>query len=126
MTHLTLKAQPTTQPSVPTEATSILVSSQHQQTVRSVSWSTDGKMLASGANDAQLLIWDLNGNVHVRKQLADAVRATAWSPDGQQLAVGAANLVMFLNPLTGNTLAQPVPTHMAAVTTVAWCPRQPL
>ncbi len=126
MMHLTVKAQPTTQPIIPTAATSMLVFSQHQQAVRSVSWSTDGKMLASGANDAQLLIWDLNGNVHVQKQLADAVRATAWSPDGQQLAVGAANLVMFLNPLTGNALAQPVPTHMAAVTTVAWSSRQPL
>src|SRR5713101_1433374 len=126
MMHLTVKAQPTTQPIIPTAATSMLVFSQHQQAVRSVSWSTDGKMLASGANDAQLLIWDLNGNVHVQKQLADAVRATAWSPDGQQLSVGAANLVMFLNPLTGNALAQPVPTHMAAVTTVAWSSRQPL
>lgn len=114
------------QSTIPTTATSMLVFSQHQQAVRSVTWSPDGKMLASGANDAQLLIWDLNGAVHMQKQQADAVRAAAWSPDGQQLAVGAANVVMFLNPLTGTALAQPAQTHTAAVTTLAWSPRQPL
>jgi WD40 domain-containing protein len=123
----TAKTQPAeTQPVLPAKATSMLVFSQHQQTVRSVTWSPDGKMLASGANDAQLLVWDLNGTVQVQKPQAGAVRAVAWSPDGQQLAVGAANMVMFLNPLTGAALAQTTQTHTAAVTTLAWSPRQPL
>src|SRR5260370_20865954 len=76
MTHLTVKAQPTTQPIIPTAATSMLVFSQHQQTVRSVSCSTDGNMLASGANDAQLLICDLNATVHAPTQLSAPSRAT--------------------------------------------------
>jgi len=121
------QAQPTAaQPAIPTTARSLLVFSQHHQTVRSLTWSPDGKMLASGADDAQLLAWDLNGTVHVQKQQAGAVRAVAWSPDGRKLAVGAANLVMFLNPLTGNALAQPKQKHTAAVTTLAWSPRQSL
>jgi hypothetical protein len=113
------------QQTVPTTATSILVFSQHQQTVRSITWAPDGKMLASGANDAQMLIWDLNGTVQVQKRQAGAVRSVAWSPDGQQLAVGAANQVMFINPLKGTTLAQPAQIHTAAVTTLAWSIRQP-
>jgi WD40 repeat protein len=123
----TAQTQPVTpRQTVPAKATSMLVFSQHQQTVRSVTWSPDGNMLASGANDAQLLVWDLNGMVQTQKVQAGAVRAVAWSPDGQQLAVGAANQVLFLNPLTGAMLAQPAQTHTAAVTTLAWSPRQPL
>jgi WD40 repeat protein len=123
----TAQTQPVTpRQTVPAKATSMLVFSRHQQTVRSVTWSPDGKMLASGANDAQLLVWDLNGTVQAQKAQAGAVRAVAWSPDGQQLAVGAANQVLFLNPLTGTMLAQPAQTHTAAVTTLAWSPRQPL
>jgi len=114
-----------TQPAIPAAAKSVLVFSQHRQTVRSLSWSSDGKLLASGANDAQLLTWDLNGTVHVQSKQAGAVRALTWSPDGQQLVVGAANLVMFLNPLTGAALAEPAKMHTAAITTLAWSPRQP-
>src|SRR5207237_9482861 len=70
-----------TQQAVPTNATSMLVFSQHQQPVHSVTWSPDGKMLASGASDARVLIWDLNGTVQARKGQAGAVRSVAWSPD---------------------------------------------
>ena len=110
---------------VPTKATSVLVFSQHQQTVRALTWSSDGKMLASGANDAQLLIWDLQGNVLVRKGQDGAVRSVAWSPDGQQLALGAANQVQFVNPLNGAPIAQPAQIHTDVITTLAWSSRQP-
>ena len=111
---------PVTRQVVPTNATSILVFSQHQQPVRSVTWSPDGKMLASGANDAQLLIWDLNGTVQVRKGQAGVVRGVAWSPDGRQLAVAAANKEQFIIPLDGTLLAQAARIHTGTVTTLAW------
>jgi WD domain, G-beta repeat len=112
-----------TQQVIPTHATSILVFSQHQQPVRSVTWSPDGKMLASGANDAQLLIWDLHGTVQVRKGQAGIVHSVVWSPGGQQLAVGAVNKVQFLNPTSGTLLAQPAGIHTDTVTTLAWSHR---
>ena len=113
-----------TQQAVPTNATSMLVFSQHQQPVHSVTWSPEGKMLASGASDARVFIWDLDGTVQARKGQVAAVRSVAWSPDGQQLAVGAANQVQFLNPLNGTLLAQPAQIHTDAVTTLAWSTRQ--
>jgi WD domain, G-beta repeat len=116
----------TTQPVIPTAAEPVRVFAQHQRTVRSVTWSPGGNMLASGANDAQLLTWDLSGTVHVSLPQANAVRAVAWSTDGQQLAAAVANLVMFFNPLTGAALAQPAQAHTDQVTALAWSPRQPL
>lgn len=113
------------QQTVPTTATSILVFSQHQQTVRSVSWSANGKMLASGANDAQVLIWDLNGTVQVQNKQIGIVHSVSWSPNDQQLAIAAANQVVFLNPLNGTTLAQPAQIHTSTVTTLAWSNRHP-
>ncbi len=114
-----------TQQFVPTKATSVLVFSQHQQPVRTVTWSPDGKKLASGANDAQILIWDLNGTVFVRKGQAGAVRSVAWSLDGQQVAIGAADQVQFLTPSNGTLLARPKQIHTNAITTLAWSNRQP-
>ena len=113
------------QQAVPTKATSMQVFSQHQQTVRSVTWSPDSKMLASGANDALVLIWGLDGTVREEKRQESIVHSVSWSPDGRQLAVGAANQVMFLNPLNGTILAQSTQIHTAAVTTLAWSTRQP-
>ena len=113
------------QQTVPTNAMSMVVFSQHQQTVRSITWSPGGKLLASGASDARVLIWDLNGTVQVRKEQAGAVHSVAWSSDGQQLAVGVANQVLFLNPLNGTVFAQSSHIHTDTVTTLAWSTRQP-
>jgi dipeptidyl aminopeptidase/acylaminoacyl peptidase len=113
-----------TQPAIPTHATSLLVFSQHQQQVRAVTWSPDGRMLASGANDAHVYIWDQNGNVQIRREQVGAVRSITWSPDGQQLAVGAANQVQILSPLNGTILARLAPIHTDDITTLAWSQRQ--
>lgn len=113
------------QPTLPTSAKSLLVFSAHQQPVRSVSWSPDGMLLASGANDAQLFAWGLDGAVQLESRQAGPVRAVAWSPDGQQLVAGALNQLLFLNSATGAILAHSTHTHTAAVTTLAWCAQNP-
>src|SRR6266446_214136 len=111
---------------LPTTARSLLVFTQHQQVVRSVSWSPDGMTLASGANDAQLFAWGLDGAVHLQSKQAGPVRTIARSPDNQQLVAGAVNQLTFLNPATGARLAHSTHTHTAAVTTLAWSAQNPL
>ncbi|HEV2473261.1 MAG TPA: EsaB/YukD family protein [Chthonomonadales bacterium] len=110
---------------VPTRAQAALVFSQHTQPVRSVVWSPDGKLLASGANDAQLFIWDTMGAVQRQQQQSGQVRAVAWSPDGTLLATAATNRLTWLNAQTGAQQAQSRHTHTGTITTLDWSPQAP-
>jgi hypothetical protein len=112
---------PTAAP-LPTTARASLVFAQHRQTVRSLAWSPDGKLLASGSLDGQLLIWNTQGQVQHTFTINGAVRTLAWSPDGTQLALGAGLAVQFLDPYNGTPLTQPLQRHTATVTAVAWAP----
>jgi WD40 repeat protein len=124
-THTNTKPMPQpTKPALPTMAQAQYVFSLHQQPVHAVGWSPDGTMLASGSIDAQLLLWNPNGTVHVRAQPGGPIRAIAWAAGGQQIAVGAAHQVTFLNPQSGTVLAQ-VNGHTAPVTGLAWSVQQP-
>jgi cytoskeletal protein RodZ len=122
----TAQKKPTSTPvSLPTGAQAALVFSQHTQPVRAVAWSPDGMLLASGANDAQMLTWNTAGALQMQQRLSGQVHAVAWSPGGAQLAAAAMNRVTWLNPQTGALLAQSEHTHTGTVTTLAWSPQQP-
>jgi WD40 repeat protein len=67
----------------------------HQDVVRSVSWSPDGRLLATGSAalltdrlEPAVMIWDVSSgqllNILVQQV---AVQSVAFSPDGRQLAV---------------------------------------
>jgi WD40 repeat protein len=109
----------------PASARVSLVFSQHRQTVRAVAWSPGGKTLASGANDRQLLAWNMDGMVQGQQNLAGSVRAVAWSPDNQWLAAGFANQVALFNAANGLARQQVVNAHNKTITTLAWSPQQP-
>jgi WD40 repeat protein len=110
---------------LPTRAMPLFVFTQHQQTVRAVAWAPNGMLLASGASDRQLLTWDLNGQVQLRKMQDATVHAVTWSPGSQHLAAAASNQILFLNAQNGMTEAHSTHTHHATVTTLAWSPQQP-
>jgi WD40 repeat protein len=111
-----------TEPSVPAAFTLLphLTFAGHQQTVRTVAWSPEGTMLASGADDAQLLLWTPDGTIRHHVPHPAPVQALAWSPRGQRVVTGAANQVLFLDASTGTALTQARHAHEASVTSLAW------
>ena len=102
-------------------ATVRLTFSGHQQTVRTVGWSPDSSMLASGADDAQLLVWSPDGAIQQRIPHPASVQSLAWSPESQRLVSGSANQITFFTALTGTILAHST-RHVATVTSVQWTP----
>ncbi len=121
-----MKPQPTTvQNVVPAHAQAQLVFKQHQQTVRALAWSPDGKTLASGGSDQQLLTWSTGGQVQLNKMQRAAIRALTWSPDGQHLACAAATLVLLFNGQSGMVEGQGMDAHHGLVMALAWSSRQP-
>jgi WD40 repeat protein len=112
-------ASTTTEPRI-LSVTPALTFAGHQQTVRVVAWSPDGRFLASGGDDGQLLVWGTDGVVRQRVAHPAAVTALAWSPESGRLVTGAANQVTFLTALTGTILSSFPHDHLATVTGLAW------
>ena len=110
----------TSVPTIPTMLNQGIVFTAHQQIVRTVSWSPDGMTLASGADDAQLLIWGTDGTVHQTVTHPASIHALAWSPDSQRLVTGSNNQVLFLDAQTGAQLARSTHRHTAIITGLAW------
>ncbi|GHP00914.1 hypothetical protein KSF_109610 [Reticulibacter mediterranei] len=97
----------------------------HQQhTVRVVGWSPDGTLLASGGDDAQVLIWRPTGSIQQRIAHPAPVQALAWSPESLRVMTGAGTQVAFFQALTGTRLARSTQRHTSLITSVAWTPNK--
>jgi WD40 repeat protein/predicted transcriptional regulator len=63
----------------------------HSDSVNSVSWSPDGKRLASASNDNTVRIWNVTSGEEIAtfNGHGEVVRTVRWSPDGTRIASAA-------------------------------------
>jgi len=91
--------------------------------VRGVSYSRDGRYLASCSDDQTVRIWDaFTGETMLRyyRGHSHAVTAVAWSPDGTTVASGdSSGVVRVWDAVTGQTRLS-YQGHKARVAALAW------
>ena len=63
----------------------------HSDSVNSVSWSPDGKLLATASNDNTVRIWNVSSGEEMAafNGHGEVVRTVRWSPDGTRIASAA-------------------------------------
>lgn len=78
----------------------MLLFTNHQRRVRAASWSPDGALIASGADDASLLLWTPDGQLRQQIIHPQGVAALAWSPDGKRFVFSMGSQGPCLHHLT--------------------------
>jgi WD40 repeat protein/serine/threonine protein kinase/energy-coupling factor transporter ATP-binding protein EcfA2 len=98
----------------------------HHDAVRSVAFSPDGRLIASGSRDGAIMVWDAATRRALGQPLTghtDRVNSVAFSPDGRLLASGGAdNTIRLWDVATGAPRGQPLTGHEDAVWSVAFSP----
>jgi len=97
----------------------------HAEAVISVSFSPNGRYLASGSGDTTVRFWDVDTETphHTCKGHKHWVLSIAWSPNGEKLASGCKSAeIRVWDPKTGQMLGKPLLGHKQWITWLAWEP----
>jgi WD40 repeat protein len=92
----------------------------HADVVESISWSADGRYVASSSADGSTQVWNaLTGQkTHDFESQQRGGDDVAWSPDGKTIAYFARDQVRVVNPFTGKILV----THISPDDILVWSP----
>ena len=91
--------------------------------VTGVSWSPDGRWIASSSGDDTVRIWNATTGAtqHVYR-LTQAAFCVAWSPDGQEIAAGSLDHHVYIWNVASGKLLLTYTGHSDAVFSIAWSP----
>ncbi len=96
----------------------------HTGPVISVTWSPDGKTLASASGDNTIRLWDPASGKTLRTLIGHTgpIWSVTWSPDGKMLAsAGEDKTIRLWDPASGSALRS-IAGHTDFVYSVAWSP----
>ena len=101
----------------------------HSKEVYTVSWSPDGKLIASGSGDETVQVWDVarGTNIlrycgHCQKIGKGLIQAVMWSPNGKYIVSGSWDkTVRIWETSTGHTIST-YRNYNEVVEAVAWSP----
>ena len=105
---------------------------EHSDCVNSVCWSPDGRYLASGSVDNDIIIWNVNNGERVRilEGHSYSVFSISWSPNGKYLASSSEGFyhdgieesdIFLWDPETGEIL-QELQGNAGYANCITWSP----
>lgn len=97
----------------------------HAEAVISVSFSPDGKYLASGSGDTTVRFWDVNTQTpnYTCKGHKNWVLCISWSPDSMKLASACKDgKIILWDPFNGKQIGKDLIGHKQWVTSLCWEP----
>ncbi|EJC98391.1 WD40 repeat-like protein [Fomitiporia mediterranea MF3/22] len=94
----------------------------HKNCVRSVAFSPDGALVASGSIDATIRIWDAESGQVISGPFEGLTDCVAFSPDSTRIVSGSGSTVRIWNIEKGQTISEPFEGHTGPVRSVAFSP----